>query len=320
MKKHLALLSVTAILPSLAACGSTSSTTSPDRIVVSAALYPIVEIVQRIGGDAVDVVNLTPPGSDAHDVELTAKQVQKLEESDVVFYFGDNFQPGAEKAITALSDVTIVDLFESVDLLDATIDGSAADDHGHEGEKDDEEHDPHVWLDPENMIAMTKMVASTLKTVRPEMADTITANSTAYIAELTELGQFLDTQIGIADGEGASRCAELNLYTAHQGFTYLAHRAGLVLIPIAGINPDEQVSAQYLESLATALKGKDVTIFYESLIPSATAKVLADSLKISTEFLNPVEGLSDEDISDGVTYLSAQRDNIQKIAEALRCS
>ena len=335
MKSRFLTAALFVSLPALAACGNTSSTSSDDVLVVSAALYPIAEIVQRVGGDSVEVVNLTPPGTDAHDVELTAKQVQKLEESDAVFYFGDNFQPGTQKAITALSGVTSVDLFDSVELLDAAIgelnaeeehseDEHADEDHADEKPVEDEhnhgDHDPHVWLDPANMIAMTKEVVSTLSKLQPESASAFADNGETYIAELTEVGELLDAEIGIPDGKTASRCDDVNLYTAHQGFTYLAHRAGLTLVPIGGINPDEQVSAQYLESLATDLKGKDVTIFYESLITSSATKALADSLNVTTDVLNGVEGLSNEDIANGITYISAQRDNIQRIAKALRCS
>ena len=170
------------------------------------------------------------------------------------------------------------------------------------------------------MIAMTKTVEETLSRLQPENADKIAANSATYIKELTDLGDFLDDSIGIPNGQVGTRCKEVNLYTAHQGFTYLAQRAGLLLTPIAGINPDEQVSAQYLESLSSALKGKNVTIFYESLIPSSAAEALATSLNIRTDVLNPVEGLSQADIESGLTYITAQRENIKKIAQGLRCS
>ena len=324
MRRAVATLLLT--LPALAACGSSSSMSADDSFVVSVSLYPIAEIVQRVGGDFVEVVNLTPPGTDAHDVELTAKQVQRLEESDVVFYFGDNFQPGTEKAIKNLAAIPAVDLFESVELLDTTLGEFGVHNHETGGEHSDEEdhlaeeYDPHVWLDPANMIAMTKTVSAQLKKQLPTNAKDIAINSDAYIAELTELGEFLDSSIGIPPGEFGTRCEVGNLYTAHQGFTYLAQRAGLLLTPIAGVNPEEQVSAQYLESLADVLAGKDVTIFYESLIPSSAAEALVQTLKVRTDVLNPLEGLSQEDIDKGVTYISAQRVNIQKIAKGLRCS
>lgn len=300
-------------------CGSTSDSADSDTLRVTASLYPIAEIVQRVGGDNVDVVNLTPPGTDAHDVELTAKQVQRLEQSKAVFYFGDNFQPGVEKAIDALNDATRVDLFTSVELLSAShgsfgVEG-AEDSHGHS----DDEHDPHVWLDPANMIAMTNTVAKTLSQLQPKNSSEYAANASLYISELTELGKLLDEKIGLRPGTDINRCEDVNFYTAHQGFTYLAERTGLNLVPIAGVNPDEQVSAQYLESLSLSLKGRNVTIFYESLISSSAAKALATSLNAKTDVLNPVEGLTKEDINNGVTYISAQRDNIKKIAQGLRC-
>lgn len=315
-----AVLALTLMIPALVACSSSSSDTPSNKITVSTALYPITEIVERVGGDAVEVVTLTPPGTDAHDVELTAKQAQRLEKSDVVFYFGDNFQPSVEKAIDTLRNTTRVDLFDSVKLLKASIDGF--DDHGHGDAHNhsDDEHDPHVWLDPANMIAMTQTVESQLAKIQPDAAATFSANSAAYIKELTDLGDYLDSTIGIPAGATESQCKQQNLYTAHQGFRYLAERAGLLLTPIAGINPDEQVSTKYLESLSSSLKGKDITIFYESLISSSAAEALAESLKVRTDILNPIEGMSQEDIDSGVTYLSAQRDNIQKIAAGLQCS
>ena len=310
----------------LTACTNSSSGDDDNRIVVSASLFPVAEIVTQVGGDAVQVVTLTPPGSDAHDVELTARQAERLAESDVVFHLGDDFQPGIQKAIESLEGVTVVDLFGSVELLDAALphadhdEEKDADDHADEDGHSHGEHDPHVWLDPANMIAMTEQVVKTLSKLSTPQADTFAANGDAYIAELTQLGEFLDSTIGPQPGATTSRCATTSLYTAHQGFTYLAHRAGLDLVPIAGVNPDEQVSARYLEELAGELDGDNITIFYESLIPSGAAEVLADELQVTTDYLNPLEGLSQDDIDSGVTYVSAQRDNIARIAAALGCS
>jgi zinc transport system substrate-binding protein len=328
MKQRSLAIAMFVLLPAVAACSNSTSSPPAEKLSVSVALYPIAEIVHRVGGDSVEVVNLTPPGTDEHDVELTAKQVQLLEESDVTFYFGDDFQPSTQKAVQALRNKTVVDLFESVELLDATLNEAVNDNHNHDEEKEADkedthnhgEHDPHVWLDPANMIAMTKTVVSTLSKVEPENGDAFSQNGDKYIAELTELGEFLDSKIGIPQGGQKTVCADPNLVTAHQGFTYLAHRAGLSLIPIAGINPDEQVSAKYVEQLSATLKGKNVTIFYESLISSSAADALAASVNAKTDVLNPVEGVTEEDITNGLTYISAQRDNITKIATALRCS
>jgi zinc transport system substrate-binding protein len=313
MNRAARLATLVLVGASVCACTSSPSNNSGGRIIVAASLFPIAEITTRVGGDVVDVVTLTPPGSDAHDVELTAKQIQKLGDSDVVFFFGDGFQPGAQKAIESLNNSEVVDLFDEVELLDSVL---RHDDHN-DGSHGD--HDPHVWLDPANMIAMTNRVVDSLSDISPANADMFAANGAAYVSELTQLGDYLDTSLGQTLDDPA-QCATTTVYTAHQGFTYLAHRAGLDLVPIAGVNPDEQVSAQYLEELADELQGKNITIFFESLIPSSTAQTLADALNVRTDHLNPLEGLSQADIDAGVTYVSAQRENIDKIATALGCA
>lgn len=320
MRITASLAALAFVAASVSSCSTASSNSSDERIVVAASLFPIAEIVTRVGGDLVEVVTLTPPGSDAHDVELTAKQIEKLGNSDVVFYFGDDFQPGAQKAIESLDTAKVVDLFDDVELLDAVL---AHDDDQGDSEEDGEhshgEHDPHVWLDPANMVAMTKRVVDSLSDISPDNDDVFAANGEAYVSELTQLGEFLDSSIGQQTTD-TSRCSSTTVYTAHQGFTYLAHRAGLELVPVAGVNPDEQVSAQHLEELADQLKGRNITIFFESLIPSSTARTLADELNVRTDTLNPLEGLSRADIDAGVTYVSAQRENIEKISVALGCS
>ena len=113
----------------MTACGSSSSQpdAQKDVISVAASFYPIEEIVRRVGGAHVNVVELTPAGQGAHDVQLTAKQLTGLSTSSAVFYISDGFQPDVEKAVASLPDSVVpVDLLQTVTLLDvvAQLDGT----------------------------------------------------------------------------------------------------------------------------------------------------------------------------------------------------
>ena len=174
MKRLLALLSISL---AVTACGSSSSQpdAQKDVISVAASFYPIEEIVRRVGGTHVSVVGLTPAGEGAHDVQLTAKNLDELANASAVFYISDGFQPDVEKAVTSLpKSVVPVDLLQTVTLLDvvAQLDGT-------EGETDGEVlasgKDPHVWLDPANMVAMTTAVADSLSQLKPELATEFSA-------------------------------------------------------------------------------------------------------------------------------------------------
>lgn len=296
----------------VASCSGTTSST-PDAITVAASFYPIEEILRQIGGTHVNVVELTPTGQGAHDVQLTAKQLNVLSSASAVFYISDGFQPDVEKAVASLpGSVVPVDLLQSVTLLDvvAQLDGT-------EGETDGEVlasgKDPHVWLDPANMIAMTTAVADALSQLSPEFSAQFNAAAKSYVAELQTLGTEIDTKL--------ATCESRALVTSHRAFAYLAKRANLRQVAIAGVNPEEEPSAKNLEVIADFAKTNVVsTIFFETLIPADLAKTLADKVGATADLLDPIEGISSADIAAGASYVSIQRDNLSRIVKGLRCS
>ena len=60
----------------LAGCGGADGTAADGRTSVVAAFYPLAFAAEQIGGETVDVTNLTPPGAEPHDVELSARDVE----------------------------------------------------------------------------------------------------------------------------------------------------------------------------------------------------------------------------------------------------
>lgn len=308
-------LAVASLVLGLSACSSSSSHADENnaQITVAASFYPIEEIARRVGGTYIDVVELTPAGQGAHDVQLTAKQLTVLSSASAVFYISDGFQPDVEKAVASLpSKVIPVDLLQTVTLLDvvAQLDGT-------EGETDGEVlasgKDPHVWLDPANMIAMTTAVADSLSQLKPEFATEFNAAAKSYIAELQALGSEIDTKL--------ATCESRALVTSHRAFAYLAKRANVRQVAIAGVNPEEEPSAKSLEAIASFARANKVsTIFFETLLPADLAKTLADKVGATADLLDPIEGISSEDLASGASYISIQRDNLSRIAKGLRCS
>lgn len=303
----------------VAACGSadqdsaTGGSAGGDRLVVAAAFYPIEEVVTRVGGAAVDVVGLVPPGQPAHDHELTPSQLEALGASDVVFYLGSGFQPSVEKAVDALpDDVVTVDLLESVTLLAVTptlagVDGET------DGETLADGTDPHVWLDPANMQRLAKTVATTLAAAAPDRATTFTDGAETYGAAL----HTLDTEFA----EGLRSCASRVIVTSHRAFEYLARRYDLRQLPIAGISPDEEPSARTLEAIAAEAAAEGVqVIFFEENLPADLSETVAAEIGASVDVLDPVEGLTDEQLAAGEDYVTIMRTNLAALQRGLGCS
>src|SRR5437870_588662 len=81
----------------LSACGGGSSG-GPHHTKVVAAFYPLAYAAQQLGGRSVEVENLTPPGAEPHDLEVTPSDVRDVQSADLVLLLGHGFQPQLEKA------------------------------------------------------------------------------------------------------------------------------------------------------------------------------------------------------------------------------
>lgn len=280
--------------------------------VVTASFYPVEEIARRVGGDRVAVTGLVPPGGGAHDHEPTAAQLTDLASTDVVLFLGGGFQPGVEAAIGSVAgSATAVDLLEDVELLPVTdqLPGTGGE---VDGEVLADGTDPHVWLDPENMIVMVERTAEVLSTADPEGAEQYTRNAEAYVAELSTLSDEM--------AQGLASCQSNVIVTSHRAFEYLARRFDLVQIPIAGISPEVEPSAQALEAVADAARANDVqVIFFEENLPADLSETIAAEIGAATDVLDPVETLSDEQLAAGDSYLTVQRANLDALSRGLGC-
>lgn len=317
LRSPLCLLVIGAVLVGCGSSGDSAADTSQpvgggERLKVVTAFYPLEEAVRRIGGDAVEVTSLTPVGVGPHDLEIEAKDLEELGRADLVVFIGRGFQPSVQKAVSQLpADIERLDVLDTVRLLqvDPVVEGVVGE---ADGEVLDGDIDPHVWVDPGRYIEMVTVIADALSAADPAGADAIAANTETYLADL----RALDSEFSA----GLANCASKALVTSHRAFGYLANRYGLKQLPIAGISPDEEPSPKSLEAVAKAAKAEGVTvIFFESLVPKKLADTVAQEIGASTDALNPIEGLTAEEIAAGESYASIQRTNLVALRKGLRC-
>lgn len=299
--------------PVVEAAAESSDGEGPQLPVVYASFYPIEEAARAIGGDSVRVESLTPVGVSPHGVEMTAGVLEGLERSAAVLYLGRGFQPAVDKAVASLPDSVVrVDLLADGEMLpiDAAIPGVEGDVDGEVLEGD---VDPHVWVDPVRFATLTKGIERAMVAVAPDDAAEIAERATLYRATIEAL-----------DGEfrgGLALCESKAIVTSHRAFGYLANRYGLEQLPIAGISPDEEPSPKSLEAVAAVAKAKGVkVIFFESLVPKALSETVAAEIGAATDALDPIEGLTQEDLDADINYVAIQKRNLASLRKGLRCS
>lgn len=297
---------------SAAACGSDEP--GHGELSIVAGFYPLQFVAERVGGDRVRVTNLTRPGAEPHDLELSPRQVGTIGDARLLVYLR-GFQPAVDEAATQ-SGVAALDVATLVPLIDGPADHEHdEDDDGGEDHEADEagaEHarDPHVWLDPTRLATIAGAVAERMSELDPE-------SSAEYQARAADLGEEL-AALDREYADGLRECDRREIVVSHAAFGYLADRYDLRQIPIAGLSPETEPTPGQLAAAADqARQVGATTIFFETLVSPAVAEAVADAVGAQTAVLDPIEGL--EPGSDG-DYLSVMRANLATLRPALGCA
>jgi zinc transport system substrate-binding protein len=282
----LRLLALVLSLAAALACGVSDATSPSARPSVVAALYPLAWAAARVAGPDAEVTNLTPPRVEPHDAELSPQQVVAVTEADLVLYVGGGFQPALEDVARDLEG-------RAVDVLSVASEAGS--------------HDPHVWLDPVAMAAVSRLAGARLGDVDPDDAGPYARRAASLARALQALNR------GFRGG--LRSCRSRVIVTSHEAFGHLARRYGLTEVGIAGLDPENEPTPQRAAEVTALARRRGVTtIFFERLVSPRIAQTIADELGIRAAVLDPLEAPPND-----MDYLGAMRDNLDALRAALRC-
>lgn len=234
----------------VSACGDDAS--ADGRTDVVAAFFPLADAARHVGGDNVDVVDLTPPGTEPHDLELTPRRLDRIEDADVALVMGGGFQPSLETAAKR-SRGTTVRVLDSLGI---------------------DPRDPHVWLDPTIYSRIVGVVGVALHAPPTRVA--------RYQAELAALDRRIDAAL--------QTCRSRVLVTSHDAYSYLAARYELRQASLTGRVPEGEPDPGTLADLADlASRERVTTVFTEPLLPRRAAQTLAREAHARVATLDPLE-------------------------------
>ncbi|MCI6574192.1 MAG: metal ABC transporter substrate-binding protein [Actinomycetaceae bacterium] len=309
-----ALASCSTPTPSGPATGSSS--TSDDKISVSASFYPVAWLAEQIGTDAVTVSSVTPANVEPHEFELSPADISNLSKSQLIVYV-KGFQPSLDDAVATVSGPTVIDLSPNVSLEKSQTAGDThedehADEHEGEHAEDAHEHgemglDPHFWLDPVRMKAAASALTDALSKAHADKAEVFKANLSALDAKLTTLDSDFSS--------GLKQCKLHDVVTSHAAFSYLTERYGLNQYAISGVDPEAEPSPSDLANVKKVVSSNGTTtIFTEELVSPKTAQAVAQETGAKTAVLSPIE--SKPESGD---YISAMQNNLKELRSALQC-
>lgn len=218
---------------------------TPDPLRVVSTFSILHDLVQNVGGDAIETHVLVGAGVDAHTYEPPPADVARVADADLILAIGLDFEPWLTDLLASSgTDATEVVVSERVPLL--RFDG----DQGHEteeleaGEGEDPpdeseeaaagtaapargEYDPHSWQDVTNTIIVVETIRDALVAADPANAATYEANAAAYITELEALDAWVIEQVATLPED------QRKLVTSHETLGYYANRYGFEIVGTA---------------------------------------------------------------------------------------
>ncbi len=279
-----------------AARGETSKT-----MVLAATIFPAADIVHRVAGPDVRVLQVLPAGASPHTFDLTPKQVRQLQDVRLVFKIG-----GIDDWIDGVADSlprdAIIALHKDIARLPFHHDGHG---HDHGSTHRDEEFDPHYWLSAANGAIMARTIAGALSAYDPAHAAVYEANCQAYVRELTKLHADLKSTMGGLDNN--------KMIVFHDGWRYFAAAYNLEIAAVFQPSPGREPTPRNLQKLyEVARRSGARVVFSEPQLPSSSIEPLLHDLGLKLVVLDPLGGIEPSD-----SYASLLQRNAHSILQAL---
>lgn len=262
-----------------------------NRLKVNTSIYPLYFFASQIGGGKASLQNLTPVGTEPHDYEPTTRDITQIEKSNMLVLNG-GLEAWGEKMSDSLIGTNVKVIIAGQGFVTKS--------------------DPHIWLDPQLAKKEVHAITQGFISIDPQ-------NSSYYEDNENKLGNKLD-QLDNKFKQGLQSCQSRDFITSHAAFSYLAKRYGLNQVSISGFSPDQEPSARQLVDIAKFAKEHNIKyIFFERLVSPRLSETIADEIGARTLVLDPIEGLSDDDMNAGKNYFTVMENNLKNLKLALGC-
>ncbi len=258
------------------------------KITAITSFYPLYEFTKEIGGDKVDVSLLVPQGVEPHEWEPTIRDIQKIEQADLIIINGNGFEKWVDKIDS--SKVSIINSGRSFGWVTGEPTKSV---------------DFHYWLNPLSAKLQIKEIADGLIEADPENVDYYKNTKKTYDLKLDSLHSKIKTEL--------NGCKK-DFVAFHDAFSYFAHEYDLNQHTVIQSNsPHSEPTSKKLEYIIQLSKSLDIdVIFTEEGSGIRASQVIANEIGGKVLILSPLEVVEDDS-----SYFKKMEENLSNLKEAL---
>ena len=270
------------------------------KLNVSTSFYPLYFFARKIAGNKANIKNITPSGVEPHDFDLSAQDIANIGKGDLLILNGgletwenkikQNFKDTNLKIITITDNLITKEVKEENELI----------------------KDPHIWLSPPLAKREVEKIINAFVEIDSMNSNYYKNNGKNLTDELDKL----DNKYKI----GLINCRRKDFITSHTAFAYLSEAYGLKQISVSGMSPDEEPSLKMIAKIAMFAKENNIKyIFFESMVSPKISETIANEIGAKTLILDPIEGISENNIKQGEDYFTIMENNLKNLRLALEC-
>lgn len=267
------------------------------------------DMVQRVGGDRVEVTTIVGPNADTHVYEPKPADAVAVAATQVFFVNGLGFEGWMTRLVESTGYkgpvVVVSDGVHSHEMAEEKhAEGEAhAHDHG--------ETDPHAWQSLQNGLLYVANIAKGLCAVDAAGCATYEANAKAYSAQISALDAEVKSRIAAVPE------AKRKVITTHDAFGYFGEEYGVQFLAPEGISTDSEASASDVAKLISQIKADGVSaLFIENMSDGRLIEQIANETGIVVGGELYADALS-EPGQGAATYLDMFKHNIELLISAM---
>jgi zinc/manganese transport system substrate-binding protein len=307
-RTFLAALAAAALAGSPSAAFAHGEAAKPALKVVTSTT-DLHDIAHAIGGDRVNVVNISEGRQDPHFVEAKPSFILRLRDADVFAFVGLDLEAGwmpllldgARNPKIRKGGTGHLDVSTAIPVLDVNrnADRSQGDVHPL--------GNPHYWLDPDNGKLIARLFAQRFTQLDRAGAATYAANLRAFEARLDAAARGWAPALASIKGKP--------VVAWHTSWRYLAEYTGMNIVGFIEPKPGVPPSPSHLAGLIMTVRrsGAKVIImepFYDRKTADFVASRTGAKVLVLPSSVEGVKGVND--------YVSLIRHNVTQVAAAVR--
>jgi len=294
----------TVLLVGMALCGAEA------RLNVLAMNPLLADLAKQVGGDAISVTSLIPPGQDLHEFSPSPGDISQVRHARIVFLSGLGLEAGflAKLQSDSQSGPLFVSLGDAIPPM-ASLAHDDAHDHDH-GENAHGTMDPHWWQSISNVRIAVRVIRDTFIAADPSQTQTFQTRAATFDRQLGELSRWIRVTVAAIPRDRRI------LVTSHDAFGYFARDYGFTVRPVSGLSTEDKPSSQSVRVLIAAIKSDQVgAIFLEN---AENPKVLTEITRETGARIGGTLYAGSLGTKEATTYEDMMRHNVTTIVKGLR--